>query len=89
VIAFTPRLRWYAFDLGTSGISSGAISELDARGFTHAGTGADFRQPQRRTLGGGFREMTLTPVRPNPRGLAGPGDLATRGRPLSRGELYL
>jgi hypothetical protein len=65
VIAFTPRLRWYAFDLGIGGIN-GAISELDARGFIHDGTGADFRQPQRRTVGGGFREMTLTPIRPNP-----------------------
>jgi poly-gamma-glutamate capsule biosynthesis protein CapA/YwtB (metallophosphatase superfamily) len=32
----------HAFDLGTGGIN-GAITELDARGFTHAGTGSDLK----------------------------------------------
>jgi poly-gamma-glutamate capsule biosynthesis protein CapA/YwtB (metallophosphatase superfamily) len=34
-----------------------------------------------RFVGGGFREMTLTPVQLNPQGIGEPGDLATRGRP--------
>lgn len=31
--------------------------------------------------GGEFRDMRLTPVQLNARGVGGPGDLATRGRP--------
>jgi poly-gamma-glutamate capsule biosynthesis protein CapA/YwtB (metallophosphatase superfamily) len=39
-----------------------------------------------RFVGGRFRDMTLTPVQLNERGVGGAGDLATRGRPsIARG----
>jgi len=39
-----------------------------------------------RFVGGRFRDVTLTPIQLNSEGVAGPGDLATRGRPsIARG----